>query len=223
MNVVLFGASGMVGRGVLRECMRDPLVSKVVSVGRVEVDERDPKLVQLVCKDLFDLDGIETHLSGMDACFFCLGVSSAGMTEEQYRRLTFDLTFYVASTLSRLNASMTFIYVSGTGTDSTERGSVMWARVKGATENMLLRMPFKAAFMFRPGVIIPLEGIKSKTRSYQIFYDVFGPVLRLIYRIRPGSMTTTELLGRAMLQLARDGGPEKILDGAEISAAARRR
>ena len=212
----------MVGQGVLRECLRDPRVSRVVSVGRSELEERNAKLLQLLRKDLFDLGDVDTQLRGLDACFFCLGVSSAGMTEEQYRHLTYDLTVSVASTLSRLNPSMTFIYVSGVGTDSTEHGSTMWARVKGATENALLHMPFKAAFMFRPGVIIPLEGIKSKTSSYRIFYSVLGPFLRVVYRVRPGSMTTTKQIGQAMIALARCGGQQAILDGAAINAAARK-
>jgi uncharacterized protein YbjT (DUF2867 family) len=223
MNVVLFGASGMVGQGVLRECLRDPSVQQVLSVGRAKLNEQHSKLVQIVSSDLFDLGKFEARLRDLDACFFCLGVSSAGMTEDQYRHLTHDLTVSVASTLARLNPAMTFVYVSGSGSDRTERGGTMWARVKGATENALLRMPFKAAFMFRPGVIIPLEGIKSKTRSYRVLYDVLGPILRVLYRIRPGSMTTTEQLGLAMLELARTGGPDAILDGKAINAMARRR
>jgi uncharacterized protein YbjT (DUF2867 family) len=220
MNVVLFGASGMVGQGVLRECLRDRDVQKVVCVGRTPVDQQQAKLDQIVHRDLFDLSSVEDRLRGLDACFFCLGVSSAGMSEEQYRHLTYDLTLSVAATLVRQNSAMTFVYVSGVGTDSTERGRTMWARVKGATENALLRMPFKAAFMFRPGVIIPLDGIQSKTRSFRIFYAVFGPLLRVLHRLRPGSMTTTEQLGLAMLRLARAGWPEAILDGAAINAAA---
>ena len=223
MNVVLFGASGMVGQGVLRECLRDPTVQKVVCVGRTALDEQHPKLVQIVHQDLFELSGLGDQLRGLDACFFCLGVTSSGMTEEQYRRLTYDLTVSVASTLVRLNPTMTFVYVSGAGTDSSERGRTMWARVKGATENALLHMPFKAAYMLRPGVIIPLGGIKSKTQSYRIFYDVLGPLLRLLYRLRPGSMTTTEQLGLAMLRLARAGGPGHVLDGAAINLVARER
>ncbi len=223
MNVAIFGASGMVGQGVLRECLRDPSVKKLVCVGRAPLNEQHPKLVQVVHQDLFDLNSHESKLHGLDACFFCLGVSSAGMTEEQYRHLTYDLTVSVASMLVRLNPALTFVYVSGAGTDSTELGRTMWARVKGATENALLRMPFKAAFMFRPGIIIPLDGIKSKTRSYRLLYDVFGPLLRLIHHLRPGSMTTTRELGLAMLQLARAGGSKAILDGAAINAAAHRR
>lgn len=185
MKIALFGASGMVGQGALLECLKDPAVQQVVSVGRAPLDMQHPKLTQLVRADLFDLDPLQAELLDCDACFFCLGVSSAGMTEAEYRHLTYDLTVAVAARLARWNPLMTFIYVSGVGTDSTESGKSMWARVKGATENALLRMPFKAAYMFRPGVIIPLDGIQSKTRSYRFFYDLLGPLLRGLYRLRP--------------------------------------
>lgn len=221
MNIVLLGASGMIGQGVLRECLKDPSVQKVVSIGRTALGEPHPKLVQLVAPDLFDLQGLTDELVGFDACFFCLGVSSAGMTEAQYRHITYDLTLSVASTLLRLNPVMSFVYVSGAGADRTEKGSAMWARVKGATENALLRMPFKAAFMFRPNLIIPLNGIQSRTRSYRLFYNVAGPLLKRAYRLRPGSMTTTENLGLAMLNLVRHGGVETIIDGATMNAIAR--
>ena len=159
MNVVLFGATGMVGQGVLRECLLDQKVQTVLSIGRSATGQAHPKLRELVRKDLLDFSPIEAQLIGFDACFFCLGVSSAGMTEEAYRRVTYDITMAAAQTLARLNPAMTFIYVSGAGTDSTERGRIMWTRVKGKTENALLRLPFKAAYMFRPAAIQPLHGI----------------------------------------------------------------
>ncbi|MBS0451324.1 MAG: NAD(P)H-binding protein [Proteobacteria bacterium] len=220
MKVLILGASGMVGQGVLRECLRDALVRKVVCIGRAPLDQQDPKLVQVVRADLFDLSGAEDQLRDVDACFYCLGVSSAGLSEQAYRRLTYDLTVSVASTLVRLNSGMTFVYVSGAGTDSTERGKTMWARVKGATENALLRMPFKAAYMLRPGVILPMDGIKSKTRSYRVLYNVLGPLLRMVHRLSPGSMTTTRQLGLAMLHLARAGAAVVILDGRAINEVA---
>lgn len=191
MNVIILGASGMVGQGVLHECLADPAVQKVVSLSRNSLADQHPKLVQLVQPNLFDLTHLEGQLGSLDACFYCLGVSSAGMSEAQYRHLTYDLTVSVASTLLRLNPKMSLIYVSGSGTDSTEQGKAMWARIKGATENALLRMPFEAAFMFRPGVIIPLNGIESKTRSYRLFYALLGPILRLIHRVRPGLLIPT--------------------------------
>jgi uncharacterized protein YbjT (DUF2867 family) len=160
MRVILFGTTGMVGQGVLRECLLDPRVEKVLSIGRSKSGERHPKLEEA---DISDFDSLD--LSAYDACFFCLGVSSAGMSEEDYRRVTYDLTLDVAKKIA--TPRMTFIYVSGAGTDSTERGRTMWARVKGATENALLKLPFKAAYMFRPGVIQPLHGISSRTTSYR--------------------------------------------------------
>ncbi|MGA7649334.1 MAG: NAD(P)H-binding protein, partial [Thermoplasmata archaeon] len=164
MKVILFGATGMVGQGVLRECLLDPQVESVLSVGRSATGQQHPKLHEVVRGSLADLASIEDQLRGYDACFFCLGMSSAGMSEDDYRRVTHDLTVAAGQTLARLDPWMTFIYVSGAGTDSTEHGRSMWARVKGRTENELLRMPFRAAYMFRPGVIRPLHGIRSKTR-----------------------------------------------------------
>jgi hypothetical protein len=171
-----------------------------------------------VVPDLFDLEASASRLEGFDATLFCLGASSGGMSEADYRRLTHDLTIAVARTLVRLNPNMTFVFVSGAGTDSTESGRTMWARVKGATENALLRMPFKAAYMFRPGVIRPLHGIRSKTAAYRITYLLMAPVLPLLQRLLPTLMTTTEQLGRAMLHAARDGAPKRILETRDINA-----
>jgi uncharacterized protein YbjT (DUF2867 family) len=218
MRVILFGGSGMVGQGVLRECLRDPQVAQVLSVVRSPGAQTDPKLRELVRPDLFDLQGAEAELQGHDACFFCLGVSSAGMTEAAYRHLTFDLTLSVARTLVPLNPGMTFVYVSGAGTDSSEHGRSMWARVKGATENALLKLPFKGAYLFRPGAIEPLNGIRSKTASYRVFYRALGPLLPLLRAAFPKYVTTTEQMGRAMLRVARDGAPKHVLESADINA-----
>ena len=217
MNVLLFGATGMVGQGVLRECLLDPDVETVLSVGRSATGQRHERLREIVHADLFDLSAIETELSGFDACFFCLGVSSAGMTEESYRRVTYDLTLSVARCLARLNPRMTFIYVSGMGTDSTGRGRTMWARVKGETENALLRLPFKAACMFRPALIVPLDGVKSKTKLYRAFYAVLGPVLPWLYAAAPRYVTTTAQVGRAMLAVAKRGAPAPVLENSDIN------
>lgn len=217
MNLLLFGASGMVGQGVLRECLLDPDVERVLSIVRAPSGQSDPKLRELVHKDFFDFTAIESELSGYDACFFCLGVSSAGMKEADYRRVTYDITLAAAGVLARLNPGMTFIYVSGLGTDSSERGRTRWARVKGKTENDLRRLPFKAAYMFRPGGIVPLHGVKSKTRVYQAFLTVFGPLMPLLYRLFPQYVTTTEQIGRAMLKVAKLGAPEAILETADIN------
>lgn len=219
MNIVLFGATGMVGQGVLRECLLDPDVETVLSVGRNATGQRHERLREIVHADLFDLSAIETELSGFDACFFCLGVSSAGMTEKSYRRVTYDLTMSVARSLAKLNPQMTFIYVSGMGTDSTGHGRTMWARVKGETENALLRLPFKAAYMFRPALILPLHGIKSKTRLYRVFYAVMGPILPLLYAVAPKYVTTTEQVARAMLAVAKRGAPVSVLENTDINKA----
>jgi uncharacterized protein YbjT (DUF2867 family) len=218
MNVILFGATGMVGQGVLRECLLDPEVQHVLSVVRTPSGQQHPKLRELVHTDFFNYSDIESELKGYDACFFTLGVSSAGMDEAKYRHLTYDLTLAAATTLARLNPQMTFVYVSGAGTDSSERGRTMWARVKGKTENDLLKLPFRAAYMFRPGFIQPLHGIRSKTRLYQAIYTALGPLLPLIKSAFPKSITTTEQIGRAMLQVVKHGYPKPILEAKDIIA-----
>src|SRR5216684_4178174 len=217
MNVVLFGATGMVGQGVLRECLLDRKVRIVLSIGRTATGQAHPKLRELVRKDLLDFSAIEAELLGFDACFFCLGVSSAGMTEEAYRRVTYDITMAAAQALVKLNPAMTFVYVSGAGTDSTERGRSMWARVKGKTENALLRLPFKAAYMFRPAAIQPLHGITSKTKLYRVLYTVTKPFLPLLRALVPKYVTTTEQVGRAMIKVALKGAPKPVLENQEIN------
>jgi len=222
MNVLLFGATGMVGQGVLRECLRDPAVERVVAVGRRATNVAHPKLRDVVAADLFDLDPLAAELAGFDACFFCLGVSSAGMGEAEYARLTHDLTLRVAGTLARVAPATTFVYVSGAGTDSTERGRVMWARVKGRTENALLALPFRAAYMFRPGIILPLHGIRSRTRLYRVVYAALAPLTPLVRRLPARLVVTTEQVGLAMLRVARDGYPRRVLESADIASAAAR-
>ncbi|MFZ1866155.1 MAG: NAD(P)H-binding protein [Polyangiales bacterium] len=218
MKVIVYGATGMVGQGVLRECLRDPEVEQVLVVGRTPSGVEDPKLREIVRADLFDYVDIEDELRGYDACFFCLGVSAAGMSEEQYTRITYDLTMAVAETLARLNPHMTFIYVSGAGTDSTEKGRSMWARVKGRTENDLLKLPFKAAFMFRPALIQPLHGIKSKTKAYRVGYAIGAPLFPVLKALSPRWVTTTEEVGLAMLSVAKNGHSTPILENEDIRA-----
>lgn len=217
MKVILFGASGMVGQGVLRECLLDANVESVLAVGRSPAGQRHAKLREILHDNFVDYSAIESQLAGYDACFFCLGVSSVGMNEERYRHLTYDITMAAAATLARLNPQMVFVYVTGRGTDSTEQGGLMWARVKGKTENDLLRLPFKAAYMFRPAGIQPLHGVRSRTSWVQAIYTVAGPLLSLLNRVAPRYMTTTEQVGRAMIKVARDGYPKPVLESEDIN------
>jgi uncharacterized protein YbjT (DUF2867 family) len=216
MRVLLFGATGMIGQGVLRECLLAADVQEVVAVGRTPLTLEHAKLHQVLHADMLDLQALENLLQGFDACFFCLGVSSAGMNETRYTHLTYDLTLVAASTLARLNPQMTFIYVSGAGTDSSETSQSMWARVKGKTENALLRLPFKAVYVFRPGLIQPLHDVRSKTPLYALVYTVLGPLLSLVRRIKPGWVVSTETVGRAMLAAVRHGAPQPVVEQAEI-------
>ncbi|MGE5277334.1 MAG: epimerase [Acidobacteriota bacterium] len=216
MKVVLFGATGMIGQGVLRECLLDAEVEQVLAIGRRPTGARHPKLREIVHEDFFDFSGIEGELSGFDACLFCLGVSSAGMSEQTYRRATYDITMAAAGTLAKLNPGLTFLYISGAGTDGTERGRVMWARVKGATENALLRLPFKAAYMFRPAYIQPLHGIRSSTGWTRALYAVMGPLYPVWKKLFPGHVTTTEELARAMIRVAGHGAEKRILESRDI-------
>jgi uncharacterized protein YbjT (DUF2867 family) len=217
MKVILFGATGMVGLGVLRECLLDPDVQGVLAIGRSTTGQQNPKLREVAPKDLFDLSPIEAELAGYDACFFCLGVSAAGMTEQAYHHTTYDLTLGAAQILARRNPGMTFIYVSGQGTDSSEHGRMMWARVKGKTENALLKLPFKAV-MFRPGFIQPMHGITSKTKAYRVLLALFGPIIPLLRALFPQSITTTEQVGRAMLKVAKQGARKPILEAKDLIA-----
>ena len=218
MKVLIFGATGMVGQGVLHECLSAVGVESVLVVGRSSIGLQHPKLREIIHTDPFDYSTIEGDLRGYDSCFFCLGVSSAGMSEEQYHRLTYELTLTAAQSLARLNPGMTFCYVSGTGTDSTERGRSMWARVKGKTENALLRLPFKAAFMFRPGYIQPVNGVRSKTTLYRILYAILGPLYPLWKLLFPSYVTTTEQVGKAMIRVTERGYPRPHLENRDINA-----
>ena len=220
MNVLLFGATGMVGQGALRECLLDRDVQLVQTVGRTSLGPQSPKLREIVHQDLWHYQAIAAKLSGFDACFFCLGASSGGMKEQDYDHVTYGITMAAAETLSRLNRQMTFIYVSGAGTDSSEQGRTMWARIKGKTENALLRLPFAAAYMFRPGIIQPLYGARSKTTFVRVFYTLSKPLLPLLRRAFPDYVLTTQQIGRAMLAVARHGYPKQILETKDIRAAA---
>jgi uncharacterized protein YbjT (DUF2867 family) len=216
MKVILFGASGMVGQGVLRECLLAADVEAVLAIGRSALPSRHPKLQQLTRPDLFVYDDIADQFKGYDACLFCLGVSANDVDEAGYVRINHELPLAAAAALVSVNPAMTFIYVSGAGTDASEQGSTMWARVKGKTENALLELGFKAVYLFRPGLIIPLNGVESKTRAYRLFYRAFGWALRAARRVFPASIIDTEQVGLAMLQLIRNGASSSYIDNAAI-------
>jgi len=218
MKVILFGATGMVGQGVLRECLVEPDVERVLVVGRSPTGQQHAKLREVLHQDFTNFSAIESDLTGYDACFFCLGVSSVGMDAERYRHLTYDVTMAAANTLVRLNPDMVFTYVTGRSTDSTEQGPVRWARVKGKTENDLLKLPFKAAYMFRPAGIQPLHGVRSRTSWVNAIYVVAAPLLSYLARTSPKFMTTSEQLGRAKIKVARDGYPKPVLESEDINA-----
>jgi len=218
MKIIVFGASGMIGQGVLRECLRAADVDEVVVVGRTPLGVTHDKLREIVHADFTDFTPIEAQLA-CDACLFCLGVSSGGMSEADYTRITYEFTLAAARSVLRVAPQSTFIYVSGAGSDSTEQRRGMWARVKGKTENALLAMPFKAVYMFRPGGIQPMYGAKSKTKSYRIAYTVAWPLLPVLKAV--GAITTTERMGLAMLNAVRRGAPEKLLGTKAINQLAR--
>ena len=208
----------MVGGGVLRECLLAADVERVVSIGRSALLLDHPKLVQVV-RPNFATDTSEitdADLRNVDACFFCLGVSASGLSEEKYTALTYSLTMAVAERLSRFSPQASFVYVSGAGADSSEQGSSMWARVRGKTENALLRLPFKHVHVLRPAVIQPLNNMVSKTDSYRIFYKVLSPLLTFGRKLFPSHVLTTEVIGQAMLQIARRGAPVSVLNAAAI-------
>jgi uncharacterized protein YbjT (DUF2867 family) len=218
MNAVIFGATGMVGKGVLLECLDDARVEHVLLVSRHPIDVSHPKIREIVHADFTAFENLTPAFAAIDACFYCLGVTAVGLSEGQYHHLTYELTLAAATALASASAGrLTFCYVSGEGTDSTEHGRTMWARVKGKTENALLRLPFKAAFMFRPGYIQPLRGIRSKTRWYQALYDVIGPFYPIVRRLFPKYVTTTTNIGRAMIHVAVSGWSRQILSSGDIN------
>lgn len=220
MKVVLFGGTGMLGAGALIECLAHPDVSRVLSVSRRPTGVTHGKLSELIHADFFDFSSARDALAGYDACFFCLGVSSAGMSEEAYRRVTRDVTVAAASALLDASPRITMCFVSGAGTDSTERGRSMWARVKGEAENRLRAMPFAALWLFRPGYVQPMKGVRSRTRLYAAFYALVGPVYPLVARLAPDLVTSTEKLGLALIRAARDGAPAAVLENRGINRLA---
>ena len=220
MRVILFGATGMIGQGVLRECLLDSRVSRVLAIGRAASGKKHEKLEDLVVADLYDYSAVATKLAGVDACFFCLGVTSAGMSEAEYTRITLDLSLAAAAALLRANPGMRMNFISGAGADSSEEGRTMWARVKGRAENALLAMPFEQVTIFRPGIIQPLHGITSRTFSYRVLYSALAPLIPVVHALAPGQITTTERIGRAMIRVALAGSAKRVLLNADINAAA---
>jgi len=220
MNVILFGATGMVGQGVLRECLADPGVERVLAVVRTPLETTHEKLRELRVASFLDFTAVEAELAGYDACFYCLGVSAMGLDEAAYRKITYDYALAAGTTLARLNPGLRFLYISGAGTDPGGAGKVMWARVKGQTEKALLALPFRSAHMLRPGFIQPLHGIRSKTRAYRIIYALMAPLTPLLRWLAPGFVLTTESLGRAMLRIAREGHAKARLEVADLQQLA---
>lgn len=217
MKVIIYGATGMVGQGALRQCLNDAQVEAVLAVGRTATGVQHPKLKELLMLDLADYSHFDAALSGYDACFFCLGTTVAGKTEAEYRRVTQGFTLAAAETLLRLNPQMIFVYVSAEGADSSEKGPLMWARVRGELENALLRMPFKCVYILRPAFIQPMDGEQSKTPAYRMMYNAFRPLLGAIKRLFPTYATDTRVLGRAMIILARSGSRINILRSRDIN------
>ena len=221
MKVLLFGATGMVGQGVLRECLLDPDIEQVVAIVRSTTGRQHPKLIETICPDLSKVDAYRDILGGHDACFYCLGISSAGLSEAEYSLNTYDLTRQILSPVADRNPNITIVYLSGSGADSTEQGKVMWARVKGRIENALSKLPVKAVYSFRPAYIQPLHGIVSRTKLYRLLYSMGGWLYPLLKRVMPKYITTTEQVGKAMITVAKRGFPTSIVENWDINPLAR--
>jgi hypothetical protein len=219
MNVVIFGATGMVGQSVLRECLLDSGVEHVLTIGRKATGQSHAKLRELTLSNLTDYSAVGNELQSQDACFFCLGVTSAGMSEEAYRRVTRDIPAAAGKALAEKNPNLTFVLVTGAGSDETGMSSTMWRRVKGEAENAVLELPCHGKYVFRPAIIQPLHGVKSRTFAYRAFYTLSAPAFPLLKKLYPERITTSERVGRAMLNVARRGFPKSILESADIDAA----
>lgn len=216
MKVILTGATGMVGKGVLYVCLEDPRITGVLSLSRSPLGMEHAKLTEVLHDNFMDWEGMDEVLSGYDACFFSLGVSVAGLSEAQYTQLTYDLTMGLARTLLKCNPAMQFCYVSGAGTDQSGRSRMMWSRVKGKTEKDLSALGFSKTWMFRPGFIVPKRGITSKVKWYQFFYDVLRPFFGLLEKM-PKYVTNTDMVGRAMVNVCVEGYDRDILESADIN------
>jgi uncharacterized protein YbjT (DUF2867 family) len=221
MKAIVFGASGMVGQSVLRECVLDMGVESVVAVGRSPLGIVNPKFREIVHADFLDFTHIEKQLKGFDVCFYCLGIASAGLREAEYKRVTCDFTLAAAKTLLRVNPKIVFVFISGMGADTSEKGRIMWARIKGKTENELFKMKSRSVYVIRPAFIQPLDGIQSRTGLYRWLYRVFRPFMPLIKLFAPKSVITTRALGRLMIRIAREGSPKKLFESADLVAMAK--
>ena len=219
IKAIITGSTGMIGKGLLLECLESPDVESVLVINRQTLGLRHKKLIEIIHKDFYDLTPVKEQLIGFNTCFFCLGVSAAGLSEKEYDKITYELTVNFAQTVLELNPAITFCYISGAGTDSTEKGGMMWARVKGKTENALLAMPFKRAYMFRPGFIQPMKGVRSRTRLYNNLYAVLKYFYPLLKRL-PGYVTSSDRLGQAMLNVVLKGGDKSILKSRDINLLA---
>jgi len=218
LRAIFTGATGMAGHATLLECIENAEVEEVLVINRSALGLKHPKLKEVIHKDFFDLASINKQLSGFNTCYFCIGVSSVGMSEEKYHHFTYDLTVSFAETVAKLNEGLTFCYVSGAGTDSSEAKTTMWARIKGKTENKLLSMPFKSAYMFRPGYIQPMKGVKTRVFIYQIAYKVLSPLYPILKRVFPNGVTSSAQLSRAMISVSKSGFPKKILETSDINS-----
>lgn len=210
----------MVGQGVLLECLDDPRIEEVLLINRSPLGIQDNKVRELIHKSFEEFESVKEELKGYDACYCCMGVSSVGLSEQEYTKFTYDYTMSLINVLKDLNLDMTVCYVSGQGTDSSEQGRQMWARVKGRTENAIVKCGFTGSYMFRPGIIIPLRGIRSRTRLYQFFYDYFMWLIKLGKLLAPRSIVTTAEIGKAMINISGKGGA-KILDPKDIQEEAK--
>jgi len=219
MNVIILGSTGMVGKGVLLECINDKRIDKILLINRQSIDVKHSKITEIIHSDFYNFSTIQEQLAGYDACYFCLGVSSAGMDEEKYRKITYTLTLHFAETLFKVNKNMCFMYVSGVGTDSNEKSRMAWARIKGKTENDILKLGFKDAYMYRPGYIQPLNGIKSKTRLYAFIYLLFKPFYFILKPFK-SAVTDTSSVGKSMITVSIKGYSKKILTNLDINVTA---
>jgi hypothetical protein len=221
INTIITGATGMVGKGVLLECLESPDVDSVLLINRQPIGLQHEKIKEIIHQNFYDLAPLRAEIAEYNTCYFCAGITSAGKSEGEYRKITYDLTVGFAKSMVEINPQITFCYVSGSGTDSTEKGKSMWARVKGETENTLLKLPFKDVYMFRPALIQPKKGIRSRTGIYNFTYALLKPFYPVLRRF-PNIFTTTELFGQAMINVIKMSYDKSILENSDINLVARK-